>query len=49
MLTDRCIIATRVQQVEQHAFVLLAEAAKIFEDQGHNVDWHFALVTAGRA
>mmetsp|Transcript_75265 Transcript_75265/g.110308 ORF Transcript_75265/g.110308 Transcript_75265/m.110308 type:complete len:892 (-) Transcript_75265:742-3417(-) len=36
-------------QVEQYAFVLLAEAAKIFEDQGHNVDWQFALTAAGSA
>jgi hypothetical protein len=37
------------EQVEQYAFVLLAEAAKIFEDQGTNVDWKFALMTAGLA
>ena len=36
-------------QVEQFAFVLLAEAAKIFEDQGQNVDWVFALMAAGSA
>jgi len=36
-------------QVEQYAFVLLAEAAKMFEDQGHNVDWQFALKAAGSA
>ncbi len=39
----------RDEQVEQYAFVLLAEAAKIFEDQGTNVDWKFALMTAGLA
>jgi phosphoglucan,water dikinase len=38
-----------VPQVEQFAFVLLAEAAKIFEEQGHNVDWVFALMAAGSA
>ena len=46
---DRQSVRFADVQVEQYAFVLLAEAAKIVEDQNHEVDWQFALSVAAAA
>ena len=46
---DRQSVRFADVQVEQYAFVLLAEAAKVVEDQDHEVDWQFALSVAAAA